>query len=71
MSASITKTLVREVAERARRREKPNATNSETTTAATIARRVARAGVAPDAAVEAERDEREVARDEDHRQRGR
>ena len=44
---------------------KPNATSSETTTAATIADRVARAGVAPDAAVEAEGDEREVPRGEE------
>ena len=48
---------------------KRNATASETTHAATIARRVARAREAPDAAVEAERDEEDVAGDENRRQR--
>ena len=71
ISASMTKTLAREVAEVACRGEHPERDDLGDDDRRDDRGGVARAGVAPDAAVEAERDEREVARGEQDRQRGR
>ena len=54
----------REVARRARQREEDEGDASETTTAVSTESGIARAGVAPDAAVEPEEDEGDVARGE-------